>query len=169
LARGFTATAITHVTGYSAYWIGQIARRYNAHGPESIKDQRYLVRPHRQLLTAAHCDELRAALSESAPLHDHWNGRSVAAWMAQRLARLICRPLGRVYLRRLGARLFMPRPRYVRADPQAQKDFKARLRPLLRQVRQGHGIRSAPPGSISSSGSGRSCANAPWRGVTVAA
>jgi hypothetical protein len=33
LARGLTATAIARVTGYSAYWIGQIARRYNAAGP----------------------------------------------------------------------------------------------------------------------------------------
>jgi Homeodomain-like domain-containing protein len=33
LARGLTATAIARVTGYSAYWIGQIARRYNRAGP----------------------------------------------------------------------------------------------------------------------------------------
>ena len=38
------------------------------------------------------------------------------------------------YLRRLGARLRMPRPRHVQADPQAQADFKQRLRPLLRAV-----------------------------------
>jgi hypothetical protein len=54
--------------------------------------------------------------------------------MAQRLGRPICRQLGWVYLRRLGARLRMPRPRYVQADPQAQVDFKQRLRPLLREV-----------------------------------
>lgn len=29
LARGMTATAVARVTGYLAYWIGQIARRYN--------------------------------------------------------------------------------------------------------------------------------------------
>ena len=52
----------------------------------------------------------------------------------QRLGRPICRQLGWVYLRRLGARLRMPRPRHVHADPQAQADFKARLRPLLREV-----------------------------------
>jgi hypothetical protein len=85
-------------------------------------------------LTAAQHDELRAALSGPAPQHDRWNGRTVAAWMAQRLARPICRQLGWVYLRRLGARLRMPRPRHVHADPQAQADFKQRLRPLLREV-----------------------------------
>jgi hypothetical protein len=40
LARGLTATAIARVTGYSAYWIGQIARRYNRAGPDEVRDQR---------------------------------------------------------------------------------------------------------------------------------
>jgi transposase len=134
LARGFTAKAIAHITGYSAYWIGQIARHYNARGPDGVKDQRRQARPHRQLLTAAHHEELRAALSGPAPLHDRWNGRTVAAWIAERLGRPILRQLGWVYLRRLGARLRMPRPRHVQADAQAQAEFKQHLRPLLREV-----------------------------------
>jgi hypothetical protein len=85
-------------------------------------------------LTAAHYEALRVALSGPTPQHDRWNGRTVAAWIAQRLARPICRQLGWVYLRRLGARLRMPRPRHLHADPQAQADFRARLRPLLREV-----------------------------------
>ena len=134
LARGYTAKAIAHITGYSAYWIGQIARRYNARGPEGVKDQRRLARPHPQLLTAAHSEELHAALHGLAPQHDRWNGRTVAAWIAKRLGRPVRRQLGWVYLRRLGARLRMPRPRHVHADPQAQAEFKAHLRPLLREV-----------------------------------
>jgi len=63
LARGFTAKAIAHITGYTAYWIGQITRRYNARGPDGVKDQRRLARAHRQLLTPTHHEELRAALS----------------------------------------------------------------------------------------------------------
>jgi transposase len=134
LARGFTAKAIAHITGYSAYWIGQIARRYNARGPDGVKDQRRLARPHPPLLSAEHYTELRAALSGPAPHQDRWSGRTVAAWIAARLGRPICRQVGWVYLRRLGARLRMPRPRHVQADPQAQEDFKKRLRPLLREV-----------------------------------
>lgn len=38
LAHGLTATAIARVTGYSAYWIGQIARRYNQAGPDAGRD-----------------------------------------------------------------------------------------------------------------------------------
>jgi hypothetical protein len=36
LAGGMTATAVAGVTGYSAYWIGQIARRYNTDGPDGM-------------------------------------------------------------------------------------------------------------------------------------
>lgn len=32
LARGFTAKGIASITEYSAYWIGQITRRYNVRG-----------------------------------------------------------------------------------------------------------------------------------------
>jgi Homeodomain-like domain-containing protein len=36
LARGQTATQIAETTGYSRYWIGQIARRYNTQGPAGM-------------------------------------------------------------------------------------------------------------------------------------
>jgi hypothetical protein len=40
LARGLTAKVIASITGYSAYWIGRIARRNNQHGPAGVKDLR---------------------------------------------------------------------------------------------------------------------------------
>ncbi|HEY7974698.1 MAG TPA: IS630 family transposase [Ktedonobacterales bacterium] len=135
LARGLTAKAIANLTGYSAYWIGRIAQRYNQQGPDGVKDLRRQPRPSSQLLTAAQWDELVAALAGgSAPEGERWSARTVAAWISQRLGRCVGRQLGWVYLRCLGARLRMPRPRHVHADPQAQADFQQRLRPLLRQV-----------------------------------
>jgi Homeodomain-like domain len=41
LAGGMTATAVAAVTGYSAYWIGQIAKRYNTDGPDGVRDRRH--------------------------------------------------------------------------------------------------------------------------------
>jgi len=38
LARGLTAKMVASITGYSAYWIGRIARRYNQHGLIGVKD-----------------------------------------------------------------------------------------------------------------------------------
>ena len=135
LARGLAAKVIAGITGYSAYWIGHIARRYNERGPEGVKDRRHHARPGSLLLTAAQQDELVAALEGgSAPRGDHLSGRTIAAWISQRLGRPVGRQLGWVYLRRLGARLRVPRPRHGQADPLAQADFKHRLRPLLREV-----------------------------------
>lgn len=135
LARGLTAQVVASLTGYSAYWIGRIARRYNQHGPDGVKDGRHQIRPSTPLLSVSQQDELGASLAAGgAPEGECWSGRTVAAWISQRLGRPVGRQLGWIYLRRLGARLRMPRPRHVRADPQAQADFKLRLRPLLRQV-----------------------------------
>src|SRR5260221_571727 len=134
LARGLTATVIAGITGYSAYWIGRIARRYNERGPDGVKDLRHQNYPGRRLLTAAQQDELLAVLGGPAAQHERWNGRTVAQWIAPQLGRPVCRQLGWTSLRRFGARLLAPRPRHVQAAPQAQADFKQRLRPLLRDV-----------------------------------
>jgi transposase len=134
LAGGMTATAVAAITGYSAYWIGQIARRYNRDGPDGVQDRRHCVCAGRPTLSDAHRAELRHALAEPHPEGDRWCGRTVAQWMAERLGRHVSRQLGWRYLLRLGARWLHPRPRHVRADPMAQAEFKARLRPLLRQV-----------------------------------
>ena len=67
LARGFTAKAIASISGYSAYWIGQIARRYNTAGPDGMRDQRRLGRARQSLLTEEHHAALRAALAEPHP------------------------------------------------------------------------------------------------------
>lgn len=134
LSRGFTATTIAEITGYSAYWIGQIARRYNVHGADGVRDRRHHTRTGAPLLSEEHCEELRAALLEPAPGSDRWCGRTVAAWISQRLGRRVPRQVGWRWLRRIGAHWRKPRPRHIAADLEAQRDFKQSLRPLLRQV-----------------------------------
>ena len=41
LSRGQKAKDIAESTGYSAYWIGQIAKRYNAEGAEGMRNRQY--------------------------------------------------------------------------------------------------------------------------------
>jgi hypothetical protein len=88
LAGGLTATVIAKVTGYSAYWIGQIARRYNQAGPDGVRDLRHHVLARQPLLTEEQHAALRTALAEPHPTGDHWCGRTVARWisMAERAA-----------------------------------------------------------------------------------
>lgn len=118
LARGFTATAIASITGYSAYWIGRIARRYNERGPDGIKDQRHQARRGRRLLSAAPQDALYGALGGPAPQHERRSGRIVAEWITHHLERSVCRQLGWTYLRRLGARVtFKPTCKRLRRLP----------------------------------------------------
>jgi transposase len=134
LASGMTATAISTVTGYSAYWIGQIARRYNTSGPDGMQDRRHAMCAGRPDLPSSQLAELSAAVAGPHPEGDRWCGRTVAQWLAERLGRQVGRQLGWRYLRRLGARWLQPRPRHVHADLQAQAEFKQHLRPLLREV-----------------------------------
>jgi hypothetical protein len=41
LAQGRTATELSSVIGYRAYWIGQIAKRDNEQGPQGMRNRRH--------------------------------------------------------------------------------------------------------------------------------
>ncbi len=125
LATGRTARDVAAVTGYSAYWIGQIAKRYNAEGPASMANRQY-TRSHRAapLLSPEQLAELAVAVRGPAPDGDAWLGRTVAAWMSARLGRPVSVQLGWAYLVRLDGKRRKPRPRHVQADPAEQKAFK---------------------------------------------
>ncbi len=129
-----TATAVSAVTGYSAFWIGHIVRRYNTDGRDGVRDRRHALCAGRPDLLASQRAELGTALAGPHPEGDRWCGRTVAAWLSQRLGRQVGRQLGWRSLRRLGARWLKPRPRHIHTDPAAQAEFVARLRPLLRAV-----------------------------------
>lgn len=125
LARGQTAKDIAESTGYSRYWIGQLAKRYNEQGPAGMIDRRRTdSRRAPSLLSAEQQEELRRALRGAAPEGQLWNGRVVAEWMAARLGRPVRYQVGWAYLIRLGGRPRVPRPRHVAADPAAQEAFK---------------------------------------------
>ena len=125
LARGQLAKDIAESTGYSRYWIGQIAKRYNAEGAEGMRNRQY-THSHRQapLLSAEQLAELATAVRGPAPEGDDWTGRLVAAWMTQRLGRLVSVQVGWVYLVRLDGKRRKPRPRHVLADPEQQAAVK---------------------------------------------
>src|SRR5262249_28086236 len=94
LAGGMTASAMAAVTGYSAYWIGRIARRYNADGPDGVRDRRHTRCAGRLALPALHLAALRVAMASPHPEGARWCGRTVAHWLAARLGRHVGRQLG---------------------------------------------------------------------------
>ena len=126
LARGRTATELSAVTGYRAYWIGQIAKRYNEQGPAGMQNRRHTTsyRPP-PVLSPALQEELRQALAGPAPDGaKRWRARDVADWMAATLGRPVATQRGWDYLQRLKHSLQVPRPRHALADVEQQADFK---------------------------------------------
>jgi transposase len=131
LAQGHPAYVVARMTGYSAYWIGQLARRFNDEGAEALVNHRHHSRPNPQaLLTDSNggLDALRTALAGPAPNGDVWNSRTVAAWLSARAGRRVSPQTAWSYLRRLGWTSQVPRPRHVHAaDAAAQEAFKKSL------------------------------------------
>lgn len=125
LAKGQTAREIAESTGYSRYWIGQVARRYNQAGPAGMQNRRY-THSHRAtpLLSSEQLAELAVVVRGPAPGGEDWIGRTVAAWMSAKLGRPVSASLGWAYLVRLDGHRRKPRPRHVQADPAAQDAFK---------------------------------------------
>ena len=123
LAQGHPTAAVAAATGYSATWIYELARRYNAAGPAGVGDRRRGNPGAAPLLAEAQQAELRAALAAPAPAGGLWTGRQVATWMAARLGRPVAAQRGCEYLRRLGLTPQVPRPAHVGADPAAQEGF----------------------------------------------
>jgi winged helix-turn-helix protein len=125
LAQGHTATELSAVIGYRAYWIGQIAQRDNDEGPAGMQNRRHTTsyRPP-PVLAPARQEELRGKLAEAAARNAHWTGHDVAAWMAERLGRPISYRLGWSYLVRLTHRLQVPRPHHALADAAQQETCK---------------------------------------------
>ncbi len=148
LARGQLAKDIAESTGYSRYWIGQIARRYNAEGPGGMVNRQY-THSHRAapLLAPEQLAALAAAVRGPAPEGDDWLGRTVADWMSRKLGRPISVQVGWVYLVRLDGKRRKPRPRHVLADAAQQEAFKKTFARLSRP--------SPPPSPRRRSSSGR--------------
>jgi transposase len=130
LSQGHTAVQIAAVTGYSAYWIGHLAKRYNTQGPDGMHNRRHTT-SHRNPPTVppALQEELRQALAAAAARHEHWTGRETAAWIGTRLGHPVTDHLGWRYLVRAKQSLQVPRPRHALAAAEQQAAFKKRAVP----------------------------------------
>src|SRR5215213_3897372 len=124
VACGHRVPEVAMLAGYTANWVREIVRRYNADGPAGLADQRQHNRGKAPLLNAALREELRQALSGPAPDGGIWTCAKVAAWMGERLGRPVGEPRGWEAMRARGFTPQRPRPRATTADPAAQAAFK---------------------------------------------
>jgi len=124
VADGHRVPAVAALVGYTANWVREIVRRYNAAGPPGITDRRQANPGAKPLLSPALREELRQVLDDPPPDGGLWTSRKVAAWMADRLGRHVSEPRGWEALRALGLSPQRPRPRATRGDPETQAAFK---------------------------------------------
>jgi len=136
LAQGHPAYAVAQMTGYSAYWIGQIARRFNDAGENGLVNRRtaphWSARPNPRTLlsTTEQLEELRRALEGPAPQGDVWNSRTVAAWLSARAGRPVSADAALRYLHLLQFTPQAPRPRHLKAASSEERTaFKKSWRP----------------------------------------
>lgn len=118
-----SATKAAELVGFTPAWGRAILKRYNAHGPEGLTDRRRdngadpKLSPQQQA-------ELLAALQAPPPDHGLWSGPKVAAYVRDRFGVEVRNQTGWQWLKDLGFRLVVPRPRHPKAaTPEEQKEW----------------------------------------------
>jgi transposase len=121
--RPLWATKATELVGFTPAWGRAILKRYNAHGPEGLTDRRHdngaapKLSPEQQA-------QLLAALQTPPPDHGLWSGPKVAAYVKDRFGVEVRKQTGWQWLKDLGLRLVVPRPRHPKAaTPEEQKEW----------------------------------------------
>ena len=132
LAQGRTFLEVAEVLAFVPRWVEQLARRYNASGPEALGDQRRRNGRRASLLTEAVLAALAARVRTPPEDGGLWSGPKVAAWMARRLGLAKVHPQrGWEALKRIEWSLQAPRPRHPRAaTPEQRAAFKGGSMPL---------------------------------------
>src|SRR5919202_1890126 len=132
ISQAKTTTQVMEVTGYSRGWIQQLARRYNAHGPQALGDRRHQNPGAREraLLTAEQQEELREALKKPPKDGGMWKSRKVGEWIEQKTGKAVSnkKQRGWEYLRKVGHSPKVPRPHHASADEHEQEAFRKGFR-----------------------------------------
>ena len=118
-----SATKAAQLVGFTPGWGRAILKRYNAHGPDALADRRRDNGAVPKLSTHQQA-QLLAALRASPPDHGLWSGPKVAAYVKERFGVEIRKQTGWQWLKDLGFRLVVPRPRHPKAaTPEEQKEW----------------------------------------------
>jgi transposase len=124
ITQGHSQERAGEVVGYTQRWVQEIVKRYNAHGPDAMRDRRHEHPGVPRTLAQDDERELKKALEERPADGGIWTSKKAAAWISKRVGRKISTTSGWRTLRRMGQTPKRPRPRHRNADPQAQEAFK---------------------------------------------
>jgi transposase len=116
-----SASKAAELVGFTPSWGRAILKRYNAHGPDALADGRRENGADPKL-TAAQQAQLLAALQAEPPDGGLWSGPKVAAFVRQQFGVEVRKQTGWQWLKDLGFRLVVPRPRHPKAaTPEEQR------------------------------------------------
>jgi len=125
IGEGKTTAEVMEVTGYSRGRIQQLARRYNAGGPEALGDARHRNPGAREraLLDQDQRRELAEALRKPPQDGGMRNSRKVGEWIEAKTAKAVSnkKQRGWEYSRKLGNTPKVPRPHHAKADKHEQE------------------------------------------------
>ena len=156
LAQDHTVLEVAEVLAFVPRWVGELAARYNASGPDALGDQRRRNGRTASLLTPALLAALAERLKDPPGDGGLWSGPKVAAWMARRLGLAQVHPQrGWEALKRIGWSIQAARPRHPRAaTPELREALKKSW------MRPSRGPRPSTPTGRSRSGPRTSTASA---------
>jgi transposase len=118
-----SATGAAELVGFTPSWGRTILKRYNARGPEGLTDGRRENGADPKLSPRQQA-QLLDALQAPPPDHGLWSGPKVAAYVRDRFGVEVRKQTGWQWLKDLGFRLVVPRPRHPKAaTPEEQKEW----------------------------------------------
>jgi len=115
-----SAHAVSKLVGISPAWAAEILKRWNASGPDGLRDGRR-ANGHKPLLNERQRDALAAALRERAPDGGLWTGPKLARYVRERWGVTVHPVTGWKWLQRLGFSLQVPRPSHPKAASAAER------------------------------------------------
>ena len=112
---------VAPLVGLSDTHARTVLKRWNAHGPDGLTDRRKANTSPGKLSDSQQAETL-AALKAEPPDGGLWSGPKLARYVRDRWGIEVCPETGWRWLRKLGFRLVVPRPRHPKAaNPDDQR------------------------------------------------
>jgi hypothetical protein len=127
VSKSWTIQQASQAVGLNYDYAKDIVKAYNQQGEKAIANRRCQRTdlPSHALLNREQLEELRSSLKQPPVDKGIWTGPKVAEWIAKKTGReKVWTQRGWDYLKKCRYSPQRPRPSHVKADPEAQQEFK---------------------------------------------